>query len=263
MKIINYIIVAACITALVGCEESVIVEVTLQETNFIIVHAELIGGEIFKGVTITKPLPIDQEYRADEAAIDDIIAYIQIDGAQVIPLHHRINGLYKPLYEMMVTPGKTYELFARVGDRKIYSKTIVPEVPHVNRVILQSDFSFTATIVSQPEIVYGATWVIVADTNEYRADNFYEINEDNSNSLLTVKTQILPESMRNITPRYVRVYAFDRPFLDYFNTRENNQPVDDYFTQGGGPVAWNVYGDGVAGLFIGVTPSELVRPQVN
>ncbi|MFC2133127.1 hypothetical protein ACFLTH_00800 [Bacteroidota bacterium] len=265
MKILKNIFVLVCITGLFACEDTSVLEINVEESNYITIHAELIGGEEFKGVRITKPLPFDQDYDIEEAKLTDIIAYIQIDGAQVIPLHHTAEGIYRPLYELIINPGSTYELYARVGPRKIYSITKVPEVPVVNKAVIQNDFSLTATVLSEPNVVYGATWVIIIDTMTIVADNFQEINEDNENYLLTVNTQVIPENLRQFSlssTRFVKVYAFDRPYIDFFNTRENNQPLDDYFTQGGGPVAWNVYGENVIGMFIGVTPSPLVRPEV-
>ena len=265
MKILKNILVLIYLISLFGCEDTSVLEINVEESDYITIHAELIGGEEFKGVTITKPLPFDRDYDIEEAKLTDIIAYIQIDGAQVIPLHHTVEGIYRPLYELIIDPGSTYELFARVGPRKIYSITKVPDVPVVNKAVIQNDHSFTATVLSEPNVVYGATWVILIDTMAVVADNFKEINEDNENTLLTVNTQAIPQ---NLLPyvlsntRFVKVYAFDRPYIDYFNTRENNQPLDDYFTQGGGPVAWNVYGENVIGMFIGVTASPLIRPEV-
>lgn len=266
MKLKITIISLFIIAILVGCEDSSVVEVQSTDTDFIGVQAELIGGEIFEGVTIRKPLPFTQNYSAASAALTDVIAYIKVDSVQVIPLHHASDGLYKPLYDVEIKIGSTYELFARIGDRKFYSITTVPSAPVINKANIQSDNYFTVTITSKPGIVYGATWAIRLDSSYAKADDFYEIVKDNSNTFISIRTKTIPD---NLIPyvsnysRYVQVYAFDRPFLDYFNTKGNNQPIDDYFSQGGGPVSWNVYGDGVFGLFIGVAASEYVHPDLN
>lgn len=259
-----FLIILTAVIALMGCEETALVEIEAVDHDYITIQAELIGGEEFNGVTITKPLPFNQTYDIERAKLTNLIAYIKIDFAQVIPLHHTVEGVYKPLYELIIEPGATYELFARIGDRKIYAITNVPEVPNVNQVTTQTDFSFTAKVISKPGVVYGATWVILIDDTIVKADNFFEINEHNDNYFVDVNTQILPENLRPYAfgnMKYVQVFAFDKPFLDYFNTIENNQPVEDYFTQGGGPVAWNVVGDRTIGMFIGMTPSELIRPE--
>lgn len=259
-----YLIILICIALFAGCEETAIVELETVDNNYITIHAELIGGEEFNGVTITKPLPFNQAYDIEDAKLTNLIAYLKINGVQVIPLHHTVGGLYKPLYELIIEPGNIYELFARVDDRKIYATTKVPMAPNVSEVTAQLDFSFTVKVISEPGVVYGATWVVLFDTTMVKADNFFEINGHNENYFVTVNTQVIPENLRPFaqgSARRVQVYAFDSPFLDYFNTMGNNQPVTDYFTQGGGPVSWNVVGDRTIGMFIGMTPSELLRPR--
>jgi hypothetical protein len=55
------------------------------------------------------------------------------------------------------------------------------------------------------------------------------------------------------------VYAFDSAYREYFNTKENNQPIQDSFAQGGGLINWNVQGNNTIGLFIGIAKGDIIN----
>ena len=57
---------------------------------------------------------------------------------------------------------------------------------------------------------------------------------------------------------YIRVYAYDEQYLDYFSTQNAHNPIENIFAQSGGNIIWNVQGDAI-GLFIGVAKGNLIR----
>ena len=74
----------------------------------------------------------------------------------------------------------------------------------------------------------------------------------------------LPEEYRS--PQYdgtrlIQVFSFDKSFKSYFDSRTSGNSVDDPFIQGGGTVEWNVQGDNVIGMFVGVAQSVQVNVE--
>jgi hypothetical protein len=55
----------------------------------------------------------------------------------------------------------------------------------------------------------------------------------------------------------MEIYSFDKAYLKYYNSKGNQQIINNTFIQGGGSVVWNVFGDDVIGLFIGVAKSKI------
>ena len=58
---------------------------------------------------------------------------------------------------------------------------------------------------------------------------------------------------------YAQVYSFDVQYLNYFKSKNNNQPSDNVFAQGGDQIAWNVIGDHVIGLFMGDAAVKFIK----
>ncbi|HSP86552.1 MAG TPA: hypothetical protein VLN45_00340, partial [Ignavibacteriaceae bacterium] len=110
-------------------------------------------------------------------------------------------------------------------------------------------------------------WIIQSGTNNIisKAEDFYSVTKpDAGTSGLLVRTQNIPDKYntdfyKEIT--YVKVYSFDKPFFEYFKSKVNNRPVNDPFIQSGGAVAWNVYGENVIGLFIGVSEGGILKAE--
>ncbi|HVO75942.1 MAG TPA: hypothetical protein VMT35_18100 [Ignavibacteriaceae bacterium] len=251
---------------LAGCEEITDSDVNVNFKELIVVQSELKGGAAFKGVSFTKTLPLGEPYDIKKAELTDVKAYLKINGIQIVPLHYNGNGIYKPLYFLSIKEGNTYELFAEVKNKLIYSITRVPFKPVVKTILYHSDYFISAEVVSKKDEAYGAAWIVGSVANIISSsEDFYSINAAQNNeqgSLISVRTQEIPPSYRNTYYRsltYIKIYAFDKPFLEFFKSKDNNQSVDNVFTQSGGAVAWNVYGEDAIGLFIGVSEGDLIR----
>jgi hypothetical protein len=271
MKKVFYIISISILTAFIGCEDVSVVNPDLSYKEYIVVRAELVANEDFTGVKFTRTQPLNQQYDSTTAAITaNVTAYLKINGVQVIPLHHAGNGIYLAIDRIRIQPGYTYELFAEIGDTGIYSKTSIPQIPVVVSTQFVNGSHFQASVSTKTNEVYGAAWEIY----EYAANNildgatdFKEIvqntNEFNKTPI-PVNTLDLPDKYRSNNYSnlwYIRVYAFDPAYFSYFLSRNDNKPVSDVFSQGGGPINWNVVGNNVIGMFIGVAKSDFVKVQ--
>ena len=76
-----------------------------------------------------------------------------------------------------------------------------------------------------------------------------------------MRTSPLPEDFRSPAyndSRFIQVVSFDKSFKNYFHSRTSGQGINDPFVQGGGVVEWNVQGDKVIGMFIGVSLGDVV-----
>jgi Domain of unknown function (DUF4249) len=270
MKIILYIIFASILILFAGCEDVSVVNPELSYKEYIVVRAELVAGENFTGVKFTKTQPLNQQYNSSTAAItSNVTAYLKVNGVQIIPLHHAGNGVYLASDNIQIQPGYTYELFAEVGGSGIYSFTRVPDKPTVVSTQIVNDSYFQANVKTNPNEVYGAAWEIYSSSGlgvvVDSASDFQEIvqNTDEYNTApIPVNTMDLPVQYRSGNYSnlwYVRVYAYDTPYLKYFRTRNNGQPVNDVFSQGGDQVIWNVVGNNTIGMFIGVAKGDFVK----
>lgn len=249
-----------------GCEKTRILEADLQSEEYIVVQSELKSDSLFSGVKFSRTLPLNEKYSESLAAVNNVEAYIKVNGVQVIPLHNEGNGLYKTLYDYKIIPGNTYELIGKVDGRSIYSKTYVPRTPEIVNAFYQNDFVITAQVKPHQNEAYGAVWVINnGSIFSTEANEFYSIETSaNMNANINIQTQIIPEKYRTsyyVDQTFIKIYSFAGSFLNYFNTKGNNKPIDNSFIQGGGAVAWNVYGVNVIGLFIGMAESALVKPN--
>ncbi|MCH7974280.1 MAG: DUF4249 family protein [Bacteroidetes bacterium] len=250
---------------LLGCDQ---VEVITPDTSFkenVVVRAELLGGENFTGVSFTKTLPLNIAYSILAAELKNVTAYLKINNSQVVPLHYTNNGLYKPLYDLKIKISTTYELFATYNGKSIYSKTRVPANPNITNVIYRDEYFLQGEVPANKEEAFGAAWVISSQFNTPNiiTDDFYSIVTplNNSSNKITVRTKVIPVQFRsNIQKQLtkIKVYAFDKAYADYFNTKSNGKSVEDAFAHGGNNIAWNVEGENAIGLFIGTAHSSLI-----
>jgi hypothetical protein len=247
-----------------------VVELKIEHEEKIVVQCELIAGEFFNGVSVTKTLPINKVYDVNEAAIDDGTLFLIINDAKVIPLHYYESGVYKPMYDLMVRSNETFELYGTIGKKEIYSKTYIPNKPKIEGANFESDGYLSSVIKTNNKEVYGAIWLIANDvlSKPYdQAKDFYSISsikEFNSSEEQLLRTVVLDE--KYLVPFYsnkifYQAFAFDESYRNYYFTKNNNTPIGNSFSQAGGPIEWNVIGDDVIGMFIGIAKSEWVSSQ--
>ena len=252
-----------------GCEKVDIISPNVGYQEYVVVRGELKAYSPFEGITFTKTLPLNESYDIKKAELKDVTAYLRVNGTRILTLRYLKDGLYAPLDTIAVKPGFTYELFAHYNHTTIYSITKVPQPPKIISASLQDSRFVEVTIQPKPDEVYGAGWEIYnsATRNLYdESTDFQTIAQpsDNLETNLVVDTKDLPEdyvsgSYNNLI--YAQVYAFDSPYFNYFKSKNNNQPSENVFAQGGDQVSWNVQGDHVIGLFIGLAVVKFI--QVN
>jgi hypothetical protein len=249
-----------------GCEQIDDVEIEISHQEFIVVQAELKNGYVFDGISFTRTLPLGEVYDIKKAEIKNAEAYLVINGLQVVPVHYTTNGIYKPLTDLLIR-GNTYELFAKIDGKEIYSKTKVPLRPEPSDIHFENDY-ISANILTETNAVYGAIWIIQASAANVisKAEDFYSVTQpiNVGASEIVVRTQEINSQYTTSTYRdltYIKVYAFDKPYFEFFKSRRNNIPVNNTFTQGGGAVAWNVYGEKVIGLFIGISEGITLKVE--
>lgn len=250
-----------------SCENEHVVDVDVAHDEFTVVQSELRLDALFPGVRFTKTLPIGVPYDIKQAELKNITAYIRIDSIQIIPLHYTTDGIYMPLYDVYIEAGKFFELFAEQEDTYIYAKTIIPEKPEV----LSTNYStgehyLQANVKPHRNEVYAALWAI-SSTPFRKADDYYSVSvptEFNPQSSVNVRTSPLPVEFQSPAyndSRFIQVFSFDKSFKNYFQSRTSGQGIDDAFIQGGGSAEWNVQGNKVIGMFIGVSVGDVVPVQ--
>jgi hypothetical protein len=267
MKKVFYLLMMMVPIFYFGCEDSEIVDVDVEYKEYVVVRGELFADSAFAGVTFTKTLPLDITYDIKKAELKDVFVYLKVGGVQVIPLHYTEDGVYKSLYNFKVRPNTGYEIFAKVGVKSIYAKTFVPQVPRINNSVFHDNKYVDVYIASRPSECYGSVFYVGFSQNNYaaRSSDFHSIVEapnSDFNDIVLSRTQEIPEQFRTEFYRSVtnaQVYAFDKAYSDYFKTRGNSQPITNSFIQGGDPIAWNVQGENVIGLFIGINKSDVVQ----
>ena len=250
-----------------SCENEQVVEVDVAQNEFTVVQSELRLDGLFPGVRFTRTLPIGVPYDIKQAELKNITAYIRIDSVQVIPLHYTSDGIYNPLYEFYVEAGSFYELFAERDDTYIYAETVIPEKPTVFSASYSSGEHYLQAVVKPfRNEVYAALWAI-SSTPFIKADDYFSVSvptEFYPNSTVDVRTSPIPvyfQSPAYNGSRFIQVVSFDKSFKNYFQSRTAGQEIDDPFVQGGGSAEWNVQGDKVIGMFIGVSIGDVIPVQ--
>ncbi len=261
---IKKVILLVSLTLLLSsCENSTDVAIDLSYTEYTVVNAQLTGYKVFQGVALTNTLPLDEPYDINKAEIKDAVMYMVENGIRIIPLHYTSNGVYKPLGEVIIQVHSQYELFVSIGSKTIYSKTIVPAAPEVLNLTNIGYQYLSAEVNAIPGEAYGAAWLVSSAGELLTAPNFFEVVTPGENSsTVNVRCMDIPypyNSPAYSNEVYIKVFAFDRAYKDYFKTRIKSGQVNNTFTAGGGAVAWNVAGDHVIGLFIGMTAGQAVH----
>ncbi|MGE5496894.1 MAG: DUF4249 family protein [Syntrophothermus sp.] len=262
--------VFALLVIISGCQKTDLIDPGIAYREKIVVVANLQEGLPFSGVSFTRTLPLNSSFDKSNAVLSDVTVWLRINGIKIIPLHYDKGGIYKPMDIFTVHAGEEFELFARYSGKDIYSKTRIPSRPSVNSSMLAEGKYLESRLVPEANTVYGAVWLIAGNNSYSYADtasDFFEIIKPSGldvKSDIAVRTIEIPEkylSEEYTGKVYVRVFAFDNDYYEYFRSRTKNQQVNNSFTQGGGDIAWNIKGKDAIGLFIGSAQGVVIKPK--
>ena len=245
-----------------ACESEELLSIDSTYKELIVVQSEIRPDFDFPGVRLTKTLPLGVTYEISLSEIKDATLYLRIDSIKIVPLHYTQDGLYKPLYDFVVSPGEYYELFGELGSQTFYSKTKIPYHPNLKNVIFNTaDYYAEAEVYSFKDECYAALWAV--DQGGFKtANDFFSTNisENVFVSSVLVRTASYPQEYQTNAyngKRYIQVYSFDASFAKYFITKSGNQIINNPYVQGTGSTDWNVKGTNVIGMFIGVAQGNM------
>lgn len=252
------------ILAITGCESEEILIQEIQYREKIVVQSEIISNSKFTGVRITKTLPIGVPFTIETAEIKNASVYLRIDFVKIIPLHYDANGIYKPLYDLYVSEGEHYELFGEADNKRFYAITKIPLSPQIESTSFNYNGYFAAAMVqAKDEECYAALWTVDDGLFKSAPDYFEVITPAKTGigNFVQVRSSQFPVEYQNNQyngKRYIKVFALDQSFSTYFYTKSGNQSINNPYVQGVGETVWNVIGEDVIGMFIGLSKGSLI-----
>ncbi len=248
-----------------SCENEELLNIDSAYKELLVVQSEIIPDFNFPGVRITKTLPLGVLYHINLLEIKDATLYLRIDSIKIIPLHYTHDGLYKSLYDFVVSPGEYYELFGERGSQTFYAKTKIPNKPSVKNIFFNTGgYYASAEVYSFKDECYAALWKVGIGTL-ITSDDFFNVSVTENiiaGSTVSVRAATYPQEYQSIAydgKRYIQVYSFDASFEKYFVTKSGNQVINNPYIQGTGNTDWNVKGTNVIGMFIGVAKGSDYR----
>lgn len=261
MRTIKYILSFIFFLLIASCENVDVVEHDLPFEELTVINGQISPGDVNPAITFTKTLPLNITYDIERAEIKDIIAYLKSEDETIYPLEYHYDGIYRPKNNFLAQPGATYELFADNDGNKMYGITKVPAVPVLTNTQI-IDGHISCELVPAVNEVYSCVYVLI-ENSQYgnpsiaqRENEFFSVEGpfEEGSGAITIRTGVVPREYRNENAEFklgVEIYAWDKSYKKYFETKDNNKPIDDIFSQGGGSIDWNVSGENAIGLFIG------------
>lgn len=260
MTSIKHILPVIFLFLSISCEQIDVIESSIPYEEFNIVNGRLVGDSSDVKISFTKSFPIELNLTRDDVALKEVTAYIWSETQGIYTLKHENDGIFIPLNQLFIEQGVKYELYARYKNERIYSTTTVPIAPEIIETKIEGEY-LKCVIIPNPKSVYAAKYSLQSLDEEYesfRDTIFYEVTSKLADTLnaVEVRTSDIPISYYENPEKYrvqIIIYSFDEIYKDYFSTRENNKPIENIFSEGGGSVYWNVYGENTIGLFLGYT----------
>jgi len=266
MKIFTKIILTLLLILPLGCEDIDVIESSIPFEEFIVINGRLVGNSNNFEISFTKSFAIESDLSKADVLLDNVTAYILTENQGVFTMFHTGDGKYSPVDPVLIRPGSVYELYAKIDETRISATTLVPNEPDIFNASIQGNF-VTCRITSQVGSIYGCKYTITSLVDfefNFSETDFYELSEiygESGNTIdVDVRTDILPDYYFENPDDYIislKVYAFDEAYKSYYDTRQNNKPIENIFSEGGGSVYWNVQGEKSIGMFIGYTTTFL------
>jgi len=264
MKISKYILLLSISLLLLSCEQIDVIESSIPFQEFNIVNGRLIGDSSKVKISFTKSFPIEEDFDRDDVALKNVTAYIWSETQGIFPLKHDKDGIYYTTNELYVLQGVRYELYGEYDGNRIYSVTTVPNEPEIAEAKIEGEY-LKCIVIPNPKSVYAAKYSFTSLDSRFESlldTTFYEVTNklvDTLNSV-EVRTSNIPLAYYDNRDKYkveIILYSFDEVYKEYFSTRENNKPIENIFSEGGGSVYWNVHGENTIGLFLGYTKTVI------
>jgi len=225
----------------------------------LVIQGIITEGSSVQNIYIGRTMPVSVKIDPLFTDLSDAAAAI-IFRDKVYPLSYTHNGLYKN-DTLQILRGEKYTLLASWQNLSINAETTVPMPGNFSLFTIQSQGSDTGKVYFlQSKVfpigneIYAATWVLLYSNgiigNESKV--FGTVTGITQAGFANCTTANIPPNLINITGSKLvgRLYVYDHPFLDFFNSQNLNQVSDAIFGQTGSQVQWNIKGDGI-GLFIG------------
>jgi hypothetical protein len=271
IALIPSLLVCGLTMLLAGCEE------VADPSDVPYVEKMVVTGTITVGsqndtIRFSRTLPLNQLYSPTDAELTDVNATITTASTgQSFRLQHLGHGNY---IAPGLTPvaGETYTLAATWHDHSVTAFTTAPEKPVIDTITVNSHIDENIRINGEPVLGYyldvavrplenaacGLRYSINSGDSSIWIDHWtysYEYDEvllRHEDAGADGKLHLSPLSNPlYYEPPYtgtVWVFAYDRPYYDYFTTRYDNNDDDNPFSTPGEKVRWNVKGDGI-GVF--------------
>lgn len=260
MKIFTKILTALLLILQIGCEDIDVIESSIPFEEFYVINGRLVGNTNTFEISFTRSFAIEKDEVKSDVILDNVTTYVLTEDQGVFTMSHTGDGIYSPIDPVDIRPGSMYELYAKIDETRISATTLVPPEPDIFEASIQGNY-LTCNITPQMGSIYGCKYTISSLIDfefSFSETDFYELSdtyEEIGNSI-NVRTDILPDFYFDNPDDYIiylKVYAFDEAYKSYYDTRENNKPIENIFSEGGGSVYWNVKGDKSIGMFIGYT----------
>lgn len=247
-----------------SCEKEEILNANAEYTELLVMQCEIYPEFNFPGVRLTRTLPLGVVYDIKLAEIKNATMYLRINNVKIIPLHYTMNGIYKPLYDLYVNQGEVYEIFGELDEQSFYAKTVIPYTPVVQSISYDlTEHYAKAVLLSNKNECYSALWAI-QDTTMIFAEDFFSVSvfqDTTIGSVVNVRSAAYTYPYRQPVyngRRYIQLFAFDFSFEKYFKSKLSGNTINNPYVQGTSNTVWNVKGNNIIGMFIGVSKGELL-----
>ncbi|MBN2028766.1 DUF4249 family protein [bacterium] len=127
------------ILTITNCNQNIVLPEFIEE---IVVNGYLIVGQGVDSVYVQKTLPIETAYSYDAASVSTDSIFISVDNRryQLSEYADKPGAYFLPSDSLIVTPGETYRLEVKVGNKTVRASTTAPDMVEIQS--LSADTSF-------------------------------------------------------------------------------------------------------------------------
>ncbi len=279
-------VAALALIFLPGCEQVVDAD-DIPYVERIVVRGKLTTGEEIDSIMITRTLPLNESFTPEKAALTDATVTITTSMPpypdSTYTLRYIGNGFFAAP-RLRAIGGVTHTLKVEWRGKKVTARTIAPRQVSIDTVTVEK---FSEIGWNGPYTVVVPTVTFTPDDNQVYLltyDPLYRGSVDEPEYPMGIRSdqRIVRRSDtaadgrihlrgstdngyygrddETITGLSVKLYCFDYPFYEYYQTerRGDFDIGSDLFGPSGGQTKWNVEGDGFGMFIAGSTLQKIV-----